>query len=165
MKLEIKIKGIPRAVAKIKKITRQIPEKSMEGMITSSEAIKDSIAQVVPHSGTHLKAGTIGVCYHSEFEVNPNYSALEVVCGPVAPYVKILEYGSLATAGEFPFRYRMTKRGKFIIGQWMMFRGILDTFWLRKGPLEPKRYLILSVQNAIERIKEIMLFHLSEATR
>lgn len=161
--VEVHMLGINKAIKYFKELGENIGDYSVLGMREGAEEIKKSINIVVPHKGIHLPEW--GACYHNTFTVIVEEDFYRVRCGPTVPYVKILEKGTLATAGEFPAMTKQTKSGSYIVGQQMIFRGIPAIFHLRGRPLEPRGYLHQSVSHALANIRDQVISWIRDGVR
>jgi len=161
MKLDITISGLIEAIGFFNRLRSNLITDAYYGMLDATGAISDAIDTVVPHRGVHL--GTSGADYHIfAVEEYPNRNIIR--CGPTAPYVPILEYGSEAVIGEFEPRYVDTKTGQRLIGYWFSWRGTRDTFWLRRH-IPAFRYLERSINLAFDRVVNIIVEAVKRAVR
>lgn len=155
MKLEITVKGLREAISFFKSLSSKLEPEIFSGMIDAGYALESSIYVIVPHKGYHLDKS--GADYHI-FRLQEFPNLLKIICGPRAPYVLILEYGSEAMLGEFPPVYRTTKQGQQLVGLRFTYEGTPDVFFMRPGTSYPaKHYLKRSLDNAFEHMKELII--------
>jgi len=151
MKLETVITGLREAISFFDKLGPNLEIDVYEGMLEAAGELSGSIDRTVPHRGTHLIKS--GADYHI-FRIEENPNIPEIRCGPTAPYVPILEYGSAAMQGEFEPVYRITKQGQLLIGLRFVYQGASDIFYLAGGKhIRAFNYLRDSVINGWERMK------------
>lgn len=163
MKLDITIKGLREAIQFFDRLGPNLEIDLYEGMLEAAGALSSSIVATVPHRGTHLTKS--GADYHI-FRIEEKPNILEISCGPTAPYVPILEYGSAAVAGEYEPRWIDTKIGQRLVGLYFTFQGALDTFWLRKGKhIRAYFYLRNSLEHAWDRMKMLIINSAKRAVR
>jgi len=163
MKLEVTITGLNEAISFFHRLGPNLEVDMYEGMLEAARHLDAGINEVVPHKGYHLDKS--GADYHI-FKIEEYPNIPEIRCGPSAPYVPILEFGSAAMLGEFQPVYRTTKQGQMLVGLRFTYEGIPDVFFLRPGAEYPaKHYLARSLGRAWSRMVNAIIEAARRAVR
>lgn len=153
--IRIGLIGLREAIQYFQGLSNKVLDYAMEGMERGAGEIQLAMDVVIPHS---TMIAVRGFCVHSEYVTIVDKAAKTVRCGTRVPYIKILEYGSEATAGEFPYYTIGTKSGRTILGQFFDYLGQRWMFYLRgkPRPLKPFRYMRRTLKFAILPVKQII---------